>query len=241
FEVKSKSKLEVKSIYVGGKLESHGYIKFDTINVGGSLKIIEGCEGEKVIVGGKMVVEGPTKIKSMDIGGKADIRGNFTGDNVKIGGKMEVNGWIKISGGISVGGIIRVNEDVDVKWLEVGGKVKARSIIAEEYIDVGGEIETDNGAKAKIIKLGKRGKAKGPLIGGEIHLGRESEVEDIYAENLVMGSESEAENIYVKTAVIRDECTIHGKIYYTEKIEVGRNVHLTFEPQKVQELPKPPL
>ncbi|MEM2195351.1 MAG: hypothetical protein QW803_12940, partial [Candidatus Methanomethylicia archaeon] len=63
----------------------------------------------------------------------------------------------------------------------------------------------------------------------------------IYAENLVMGSESEAENIYVKTAVIRDECTIHGKIYYTEKIEVGRNVHLTFEPQKVQELPKPPL
>ncbi len=111
----------------------------------------------------------------------------------------------------------------------------------EASVDVGGRIETEEGTKATKVEIGRNGKIIGVVVAKDVLLGEKAEVEDIYAESLVMEEQSTARNVYTKRVHLERGCRIIGELQYTEELKREQEVTLAKEPVKAAHLPTPPI
>jgi len=63
----------------------------------------------------------------------------------------------------------------------------------------------------------------------------------VYAEDVRVGESCSVGSIYASNAEVGDSCRIAGRLLYTNDVRIGRNVHLSSQPEKVSSLPGPPL
>ncbi|RKX41908.1 MAG: hypothetical protein DRP27_10155 [Thermotogae bacterium] len=119
--------------------------------------------------------------------------------------------------------------------------MEAEGVIVEEDAEIGGRMTTVKGLKARRIRIGRRSRVSGPLIGEHVRIERGAEVGDVYAKVLVMGRDSSAENLYIERGKINRGCRIYGSIKYLEDVKVDREAEVSEAPEKVHSLPQPPL
>jgi len=62
-------------------------------------------------------------------------------------------------------------------------------------------------------------------------------VENVYSKEVLLRTGAEAENVYGERITIEAHCRIHGEILYTDKLQLGEDVSLAKNPQRVSTLP----
>ncbi|MEM2183243.1 MAG: hypothetical protein QXR40_05415 [Candidatus Bathyarchaeia archaeon] len=58
----------------------------------------------------------------------------------------------------------------------------------------------------------------GPVIAGEAHISERADIEDIYADTLVMEERVTARNIYARNTYLEEGCRILGEPQYIGKL-----------------------
>lgn len=231
---------KINNIDVGGTFESTGKLKFGRIDVGGTVRL-SACEGEgKVSVGGLLRVDGNFIFDEVSVGGTLEVFGSAEGNSVEVGGTVKVSGDAFFKRSLNVGGFARVGKELRAGNVSVGGSLEAEICFAEK-VRVGGRVETQRGTKSKLFEIGRHGKVTGPVVAEQVEVHDHAELEDIYADLLVMGKHSSAHNVYVKRAVLNSGCKISGELVYTQELELGERLGLSYEPKKVEKLPEPPI
>ncbi|HIE18349.1 TPA: polymer-forming cytoskeletal protein [Candidatus Bathyarchaeota archaeon] len=228
-------------IDVGGAFKSTRPLFFNTINVGGTVSLAGRSEGKKIDVGGKLNVNGDLKFTEIDVGGTMKIEGTSEGEDIDVGGKISVKENLLLTGRLHVGGKAETGETLKCKSMEVGGSVKAKRIVAEDFVKVGRRIETADGTKASRVMIGRRGRIIGPIVAEEVLLDERAEAEDIYADVLTMERKSKARNAYVKKVYLEGDSIIMGELRYTEELKTEEEVTFGKDPEKTEDLPAPPI
>jgi len=255
-KLNGKGKFKAKKVKIGGVIEAttDHILDIEQIRVGGKAKFFGGNITGTISVGGKLVSHGDLQFKELEVGGTAEIFGNCTGGSVDVGGSFIVQGSAEISD-IDIGGILKVSQDLIVKGkvdvggkiivngivnagnIDVGGGIDATNILVSGKVDVGGYIYTRKGTRAEQIHIGKKGKVKGTLTAKLIVAERRARLEDLYGVEIILDNSCDANNIYGKNIKIGRNCSIHGKILYTQKIDLDPSVKCKFNPEKVDNLP----
>jgi len=230
----------IDNVSVGGTFESIDKLSFKKLDVGGIAKIAAGEGQGKITVGGIFNVDGSLEFDALDVGGKVDIKGPIKGRDVNVGGEMGTGGNATIAGRLRVGGYAKVGGELNAGNVEVGGSLVAEICLAEDVI-AGGEIRTKRGTKAKRFEIGREGKVWGPIVADEVKIGRGAEVEDVYADRLMMDEDSSAHNAYAKVACLGPGAKVSGQLLYTESIMLGEGVKVASGPKKVEKLPEAPV
>jgi cytoskeletal protein CcmA (bactofilin family) len=81
-------------------------------------------------------------------------------------------------------------------------------------MEVGGAIITVEGVTAHFVKIGRRGKVRGP----------------IKADQGIIGRDAHAENVYGETIIIESYCHISGEVQYTGELRMNEHVSLVKAP-----------
>lgn len=231
---------KIGRVNVGGTFESTGKLTFDRLDVGGVVRLASGEGAGRASVGGVLHVEGDFQFDEVSVGGTFDVLGSARGKSADVGGTVKVNEYATFEKTLNVGGSVGVVRELRAGAISVGGALEAEACFAEK-VRVGGRVETRRGTKAKLFEIGRRGKVIGTLVAERVKAYEDAELEDIYAELLVMGRGSSARNVYVRRAVLESGCKISGEFMYTEELELGERLRLKSEPIKVEKLPEPPL
>ncbi len=230
----------IDSISVGGTFESTGKLNFKGLDVGGMVRVAAGEGQGRISVGGTLNVDGSLEFDALDVGGTVDIKGSAKGRSVSVGGRMRVGENATIEDRLSVGGHADVGGDLSAGNIEIGGSLEAEICLAEE-VKVGGEIRTEKGTKAKRFEIGRRGKVRGMIVAEQVKINSGAEVEDVYADSLMMDGGSSAHNAYAKVACLGPGAKVSGQLLYTESITLGEGVKVASGPEKVEKLPEAPV
>ncbi|MDH5447755.1 MAG: hypothetical protein OEY24_01215 [Candidatus Bathyarchaeota archaeon] len=250
--VKIESKVIIEEIDVGGKVEVNGgkidcvdvggsfvskdSLEFGKINVGGAVKLAGKSRGGDIDVGGSCKVEGDLKFGDIDVGGVIAISGSAEGTNIDVGGKVKVGGDMKLSEKLDVGGVADIDKELIAQDIDVGGRLCARKATASKRASVGGSIETVEGVSASYVRIGRRGKVRGPMKADEAVVSRRAQVEDVYAKIITLERDAKARNLYGERIRLESGCNVYGEVQYTESLETERGVTFAKTPQKVDKL-----
>ena len=118
----------------------------------------------------------------------------------------------------------------------MGGRLRARKATANKRASVGGSIETVEGISASYVRIGRRGRVKGPIKADEAVISRRAQVEDVYAKIITLERDAEARNLYGERIRLESGCQVYGEVQYTESLESERGVSFAKTPQKVDRL-----
>jgi cytoskeletal protein CcmA (bactofilin family) len=195
---------------------------------------------EDARVGGTLAASGDLSFAGIDVGGRV-MMGSGKGESITVGGVLEVKGDLDLEDDLNVGGRAKIDGDLKADDISVGGEMQASSAIAQGKLDIGGNLTTSRGARAQEIQLGKRARARGPLVGEVVKIRAKAETEDIHAEDLWLGDDCSVKNVYFRRGEISKGCVVSGKVQYTEEVRLGRDVRLASQPEKVTGLPTPPI
>jgi hypothetical protein len=228
-----------RKVDVGGTFRALGPLKFGAIDVGGVV-FLSGGAGEEIEVGGKFTSEGSLTFGKIRVGGAAEINGDAVGRSVRVGGTFRSLGRVKLSEDISVGGTLEASGPIEAESVRVGGFISAESVVALREIETN-KLRTIRGAKADRIEIGRRGKAVGPLVGREVVVQRDADVEDVWGERVVMLRGAHARNVYTGILDADEGSDVSGCVLFTQKLHVERGVRFTAQPVKSEKLPDPPL
>jgi cytoskeletal protein CcmA (bactofilin family) len=102
---------------------------------------------------------------------------------------------------------------------------------------VGGSIETIEGVNAVYVRIGRRGRVKGPIRAEEAVISRRAAVEDIYAKTITIERDAKARNLHGERIRLESGCHVYGEVQYTESLETERSVSFAKTPEKVSKLP----
>jgi cytoskeletal protein CcmA (bactofilin family) len=251
--VKIESKVDIEDVDVGGKVEVNGgkinrvdvggsfvskdSLEFEKINVGGAVKLAGESRGGDIDVGGSCKIEGDLKFGDIDVGGVFVISGSADGADVDVGGKVKVGGNLKLSEKLDVGGVADIDEELVAQDIDVGGRLRARKATADKRASVGGSIETIEGVSASYVRIGRRGRVKGPIRADEAVISERAQVEDVYAKTITLERDAEARNLYGERIRLESGCQVYGEVQYTESLESERGVSFAKTPQKADKLP----
>jgi cytoskeletal protein CcmA (bactofilin family) len=249
---------------VGGLFESSEPLQFGQLQVYGRCKLPAGCRGKKVSTWGKLDVDGDLECEDMDIGGVADIGGSCRSGKVRVNGKLDVRGSLSATESLDSLGSCVVEGDFSGGELHVGGRFKAAKALVEKA-QIAGEVETVQGIKAQEVLVGSGSKVRGPIVGGRVELsvsklpfadwnanwmgqvvsmrlvGRMTNAEDVYADEVVLGPGTRCRNIFAKIVEL-GKGSIATRVTYTQELRQGHNlVHLEKPSDKVETLPRFPL
>jgi cytoskeletal protein CcmA (bactofilin family) len=224
---------------VGGTFASHKLLRFDRIEVGGTIELAGG-EGRLIDVGGRLQSNGDLKCDQLDVGGFVDVEGSFSGRRAEVGGRIKVSGDLLLSERLEVGGSAEIGGVLSGADVEVGGQLKASKGLLSGRAEVGGILEAPQGFKASVIELGKEAKCVGTLVGGSVHIRKHSQIQDVYCSQLVVEGGTKLGKVYAESAEFGDACVVEGLVYTRELREGARVVYLT-PPQKSTSLPPFPL
>ncbi len=97
-------------------------------------------------------------------------------------------------------------------------------------MEVGGAIITVEGVTAHFVKIGRRGKVRGPIKADQVIIGRDAYAEDGYEKKILLRSGAHAENVYGETIIIESYCHISGEVQYTGELRMNEHVSLVKAP-----------
>ncbi|MCK4439292.1 hypothetical protein KAV47_09455, partial [Candidatus Bathyarchaeota archaeon] len=100
-------------------------------------------------------------------------------------------------------------------------------------------LRTRHGAKATRIEIGRKGEARGPLIGQVVIAKERSELEDVWADEIQLRSRVRAGYLYGRRVHLEQGCEVEG-VTYTEDLRTETSVKMRNAPQKAEKLPDPP-
>jgi cytoskeletal protein CcmA (bactofilin family) len=254
-------------VKVGGVFASSGPLEFGEMRVSGKCTLAAGCKGHKISTFGKLSVAGALSCEEIEVEGVTDVRGDCSAGKMLVNGRLEVSGSLVVAGTLETNGWGQVRDEVRGADLRVGGRFRARKILISNQAEIAGElIETQQGLKAKSVMVGSGTTCKGPVVGERVELGRSSlnlvnwgtswagqsvrvrgigrmtNAEDIYGEEVVLGKHSRCGRIFAKRVEVAEGCTVE-QVVYTEELRgaVRGNSFFTRPPEKVQSLPPFPL
>ena len=122
--------------------------------------------------------------------------------------------------------------------IRVGGKLEADKAEAEKFIETS-VLRTRLGAKAKRIELGRRGEARGPLIGEVVVVKERCSVEDVWGDEIQLRGRAQARRLYGRKVHVEHGCDVES-VVYTEELRSEPSVRMGTPPQKAEKLPDPP-
>ena len=228
-----------RKVDVGGTFRSSGPLIFNIIDVGGTVSL-SGGKGEDIEVGGKLVSEGSLTFNRLRAGGTIDINGDAVGKRIDVGGTLNVNGSIRLSEQLKAGGRAEAQDQIEADSIQVGGSLSADVIRVLRTIEVS-KLMTSKGAKAKRIEIRRRGAARGPIIGEEVTIKEDAEVEDVWGDVVVLMSGARARNIYAGVFYAEAGSDVTGSILFTRELRAERGCRFQAQPTKADKLPEPPL
>jgi cytoskeletal protein CcmA (bactofilin family) len=229
-----------KAIEVGGRFLAEGPLKFGSLDVGGFAEFKDSATGGSIDVGGVMNAARDLTFESLDIGGLGRILGNGIGGRVDIGGRFDVRGGFQISGAVEVGGAISVGEAFTGASLEVGGKLEARRATFTDTVEIGGNAVTKDGLKAARIRLRRRSRVQGPVVGGDVQIERGARVEDVFGDVVELEERGEARRLVAARVRVLAGAEVQ-EVLYSVSAEVDPGARLGAPPRKVDPLPPFPL
>ena len=251
--------------HVGGVFASTGPLEFGELQVYGKCILPAGSKGKKLSTFGKLSVEGNLACEKVDVSGVTTVRGDLSSSEVLVNGKLEVSGALSTKRTLEVNGSCEVQGDLNGGDLRVGGRLRARKALLGDQVDIAGEVETHQGLKGKSIVIRTGTRCRGPLVGGRVELGRSglvlanwgtswagqsimmrgigkmTEAEDIYGEEVVLGSNSRCRRIFAHRVELSDGCIVDQVTYTQELRRSGGRQFLARPAEKVSELPPFPL
>jgi len=152
-----------------GRLEVHGKMTANHIDVEEALYVSDDLTTDEVDVGGSLQVDGNVKAEDIDVGGSFRVKGESEIDNVDVGGSMHTESKINIRS-LDVGGAARVHggriHDVDV-----GGSFESSAPLEFDKIDVGGTVRLVGNSKGGNVDVGGTLRVEGDLTFEEIEVG----------------------------------------------------------------------
>lgn len=251
-------------IKVGGKFESRSKLEFGDLQVLGKVDLSGGSKGTKISANGQLLVEGDFECDDIAIFGKSEIHGNLKAKSIKATGQLEADGSLSVQDQIEIGGSTKVNHDLEAGEVRVGGKLEAERVNARNEVDIVGVVETENGLKAKAVKVGSGSRVKGAIVGEQVDVGksygvildseknwmgqvaavrlvgRMTRVEDIYGDVVHLGKVSTAGRIFARIVELENG-SIAEEINYSEELrgDVSKS-HVERGSTKIDHLPVPP-
>ncbi len=226
-------------VEVGGIFSAPGPFNFGELEVGGLATIGPGRGGD-VEVGGRFRATGPLAIGRLEVGGIAEVEGPLTAQRIEVGGRLEVRGSLTVAEQMEVGGSARVSGDLDAGEMDIGGEITAHLARVRNTATVGGMITTEVGFKARRVELGKRGRAKGPLIGDTVELSKGADAGQVFGRIVRIGRDCEVDQVIGDEVEIGDGSQV-GRVIYRTSLKADRSVRFREPAQHVDTLPTAPL
>ncbi len=224
-------------IGAGGTFESTAPLRFDTISTAGKVTL-SGGQGRHISAIYSMVSShGDLTFETIDAY-VVGIKGNASGQRIDAQGSVDISGDLKLTGSLrtkdkaEVGGILQAGS------IRVGGLTQAKRVEAKDI--EANELITDSGAKAELIEIVRKGRAKGPIMGGSVVIGDMARVQDIFAEDVQLRRGCRARNIYATRICVEPRVRISGEVKYSDMIDTEDYGGFAHEPEKVRKLPGPP-
>lgn len=250
---------------VGGVFESTGPLEFGELKVYGRCALPGSSRGKKLSTFGKLSVEGNLACEQVEVSGLMTVRGDLASSKVLVNGKLDVSGSLSMKGMLEVNGSCEVGGEVDGSDLRVGGRFRARKALFGDQVDISGEVETLQGLKGRSIVIRTGTKCRGPLVGGRVEVGKSglvlvnwgkswagqsiamrgigkmTDAEDIYGEEVVLGSNTRCRRVFADKVELSDGCIVGQATYTQELRRSGGRQFLVRPAAKVDELPPFPL
>jgi len=228
-----------RKIDVGGTFRSTAPLRFSYIDVGGTINLTGGS-GEDIEVGGALSSEGSLTFNNIRAGGAVNINGDVRGKNINVGGTFFAGGNVTLAEKLKVGGKAECSGSLTAESIKIGGTLKADKVEALRDIVVN-KLTTIKGAKAERIEIGNHGRVSGPIIGQEILIHENAEVEDIWGDIVTLRHGARARNIYAGILRAERGSNVTGLIQFTGELQVDRGCNFKAQPNKTNKLPEPPL
>ncbi len=230
----------IKSVDVGGVFKATGKMEIGKLEVGGVAQLGPNSKVLKVDVGGVFKTLGDVTFEELDLGGSAKIEGNAVGKSVDIGGSLKVEGTLTLAESLEVNGAVKIDGDLVVgEALEVNGAIKVKGKLECPTLEVNGAAVAQYIKAEKELRLGRRSEIRGFVEGGIIHLERGAHAEEatLYGDTIRVGEKSRVNSLYGREIYLERDVRVEGEIFYTESLEMERDVELKRDPQKVDKLP----
>lgn len=249
------------NIRVGGRFISKSPLEFGELLVYGRGVLPAGCKGHKVSTFGKLSVDGNIICDNIEAGGFIEIIGDCHSEHIEIGGKLQVTGSLFVSGKVEGYGATEIAGNFESTHLRMSGKFVANKMLIEQEADISGKVETKEGLKAKLLTVRSGSRCEGVLIGERVEVGKSSDlsygswginwasklavtgaiarVDDIYAMEVVIGSMCRVGHIFAEKIKLEQGSTAE-QVTYTSELKIDFGATVSQQPQKVDNLPKPP-
>jgi cytoskeletal protein CcmA (bactofilin family) len=259
--------VEVGGGMIGGAIKVRGHFKttkkldYGHLEVFGNTVFPGGCSGESLTSMGRVEFEGDTACKELDIKGSAWVQGDCTSEKVEVNGKLGVRGSLT-SEALVVLGSTDLKGQLTCETVHVSGKLVSDRVIASGLVEVVGEVLTAHGTKGKDIVVGPGSRISGPLVGGQVDVGKEFEigggvwakvwpgalstigkmtrVDDVYGKVVKIWRYSSAKRVFAESVELGNDSYV-DKITFTKELKLPSNYRLGEEATKTSKLPEPPL
>jgi cytoskeletal protein CcmA (bactofilin family) len=127
---------------------------------------IRSAEGNLVVVTGEALFRGSASVD-------CDLEcGSLT---VEHGGKLAVSGNLTVNTRLDVSNAIEVGGSMKAEYVDVGGRVNARSVSCKR-MRVGGTVEVSESLEADLVEVGRKIEAQGRLNVKELRVGGKAKV-----------------------------------------------------------------
>jgi len=246
-------------IKVRGHLRTSKELSFGELEVFGTLRLPAGSGGRRLKAIGTVEFEGDARCDELDVSGTARVRGDLAAQSIEVRGRLSVSGSIMVAKKLRVYGTTDATRAIECDTLGVLGKLSAQRVTAAGHVDIAGEVDTAAGLKAESVLVGRGSRVAGPLVGGEIEVGRETDfgsmwglpwwrsavggttrVEDLHGATVRIGSNSSAGRVFGEVVELREGAAAR-QVMYTKDLKLSGGHHLHEPPVKAERLPDPPL
>jgi cytoskeletal protein CcmA (bactofilin family) len=231
---------KISRVSIGGSFKAEGAVEVDEIDVGGAVSVGPGSKVGSVDVGGAFKASGDLTFGKIDVGGAVKIEGSAQGALIDVGGAVHVQGSLTITEKLDVGGTAVVDQDLRCSsTIDVGGTLTAGGRIDSMSIDVGGRIEAKYIRAEETFRIGKRGEVRGFVESKDIVIRERARVESLYGDQIRVEERARVKSIYGRSVYLEREVVVEGEVLYTDSFEAEERVVLKTEPRKVDQLPPP--
>lgn len=247
------------TINIGGKFEASSSLEFGELRIYGIGSLAAASNGRKIVASGKLDAKGDLQCDEIDISGVASVAGDCRAVRVEVNGKLDVSGSLTASERLDVHGSAGVSKILSGGTLRVGGRLSAERAIFTGDAKLFGSLETRSGLKANSVVVSGGTRCDGPIVAGKVDVGESgprlstrvwgqrirvqagtSQVEDVYASELVIGPGSRARRLYAESIEIGSGCDV-DEVNYVRKLKVADHVKIIHPVKKVDRLREPPL
>ncbi len=218
-------------ISTNGQLSVSGDLDCEEIQIFGKTEIDGSCRSKKIKVNGSLEVEGSLQTAELlEINGSAEIDRELDVANVLVGGRLEAT-KVFAANEIQVAGVVETDRGLKGKMVKVRAGSRVEGAIVGERVDVGSswgvilDWEKSWMGQSAALRL----------------VGRMTKVEDVYADEVHLGKVSRSERVFARIVEMEAGCSAEEITYTGELRGPIERVHIERPPNKVDSLPEPPI